>query len=120
VADVLRGNPDAPVRVFVVWEPVLATDWGTPSPTLTANVADPRASHFWDPDHRLSAAYGDAPRLDTLADVRKVGFRMKDVVWDTALIYPPGVKWGSPARLLVAPVVKYRDDLAEALAQLAR
>lgn len=120
MADVLRGNQGAKVRVFVIWEPVLATDWWRPSQALTSNVPDRRAVHFWDPGRRLSAAYGDAPKLDLLAGVRKVGFRMKDVVWDTALIYPPGAKWGSPAQLLVAPVVEYRDDLAEALAQLAR
>lgn len=120
MADVLRGNPGAKVRVFVIWEPVLATDWGTPSQTLTANVPDARAVHFWDPQRRLSAAYGDAPKLDLLAGIRNVSFRMKDVVWDTALVYPPGAKWGSPAELLVAPVVKYRDGLAEALRQLAR
>ena len=120
MADVLRGNPGAKVRVFVIWEPVLATDWGTPSQTLTANVPDARAVHFWDPQRRLSAAYGNAPKLDLLAGIRNVSFRMKDVVWDTALVYPPGAKWGSPAELLVAPVVKYRDGLAEALRQLAR
>jgi hypothetical protein len=117
---VLRADPDLKVRVFVIWEPVLATDWGTPSPTLTGNVPDPRAVHFWDPEHRLSAAYGDAPKLDLLAGVRQVSFRMNDVVWDTALVYPPGANWGVPADLLVAPVVKYRADLAEAIARLAR
>lgn len=120
MADVLRANPGAKVRAFVIWEPVLSTDWGTPSQTLTANVPDPRAVHFWDPERRLSTAYGDAPKLDLLADVRKVSFRMKDVVWDTALVYPPGAKWGSAAELLVAPVVKYHGELAAALTQLAR
>jgi hypothetical protein len=117
---VLRANPGAQVRVFVIWEPVLSTDWGTPSPTITANVPDPRAMHFWDPEHRLSAAYGDAPQLERLAAIRNVSFRMKDVIWDAALVYPPGTKWGSPADLLAAPVVKYREALAEALAKLAR
>jgi hypothetical protein len=40
---------------------------------------------------------------------------MQDVLWDAALVYPPGARWGSPARLLVAAVVKYRGELAEAL-----
>jgi hypothetical protein len=119
VAELLRANPGAKIQVFVVWEPVLSTDWGTPSPTITANVPDVRAAHFWDPQHRLSAAYGDAPKLDLLAGTRNVGFRMKDVLWDTALLYPPGAKWGTSASLLVAPVVKYRDALAESLAHLS-
>jgi len=120
VAGVLRANPGAKTRVFVIWEPVLTTDWGTPSQSITANVPDPRAAHFWDPARRLSAAYGDAPRLDRLAAIRHVGFRMKDVVWDVALVYPPGARWGSPAELLVAPVVQYRERLGEAIARLSR
>ena len=103
--------------MFVIWEPVLATDWGTPSLSLPGNVSDGRASHFWDREHLLSANYGGAPKLETLASIRKIGFRMEDVVWDVALVYPPGAKWGSSARLLVAPVMKFRDDLAATMAQ---
>jgi len=115
IADVLKANPDPRLRVYVIWEPVLETDWGTPSPTLTANVADPRAQHFWDPGRTLSAAYGGAANLDRLSPNRKIAFRMKDVIWDAALVYPPNTKWGTPAQLLIAPVFKFRDDLALAL-----
>lgn len=38
----MKAKAQSQMRVFVIWEPVLATDWGTPSPTLTAYVADPR------------------------------------------------------------------------------
>jgi hypothetical protein len=112
---VLREKGAANVRVFVVWEPVLDTDWGRPSPSLTGYVTDRRAIHFWDHDRKLSAWYGGPARLDALAGERKIAFRMQDVLWDAALVYPPGARWGSPARLLVAPVVKYRGELAEAL-----
>jgi hypothetical protein len=112
---VLRENGAAHVRVFIVWEPVLDTDWGRPALAQTGYVADRRALHFWDRDRKLSAALGGAANLDWLAASRRIGFRMKDVVWDAALVYPPGARWGSRARLLVAPVVKYREELAEAL-----
>jgi hypothetical protein len=112
---VLRSNARANVRVFVVWEPVLTMDWGTPSQALTSYVPDPRAVHFWDRDRRLSAMYGGAARLPALADTEQVGFRMKDVVWDTALVYAPGQPWGGKAKLLVAPVMKYRAELSGAL-----
>jgi hypothetical protein len=90
-------------------------DWVARSPSLTSYVSDPRARHYWDYDRRLSAIYGGAEKLPGLAETRRVRFRMKDVVWDTALLYSPGQRWGSAAKLLVAPVVKYRDDLAGAL-----
>jgi hypothetical protein len=93
--------------VFVIWEPVLATDWGPPAQALTANVPDRRVVQFYDRDRRLSAMLGGVAHLDTLALDRRIAFRMKDVIWDTALVYPPGVEWGAPANLMVAPVVKF-------------
>jgi hypothetical protein len=107
IAEVLHANPDPRLRVFVIWEPVLATDWGTPSDSLTANVPDRRTVQFYDRQRRLSAMLGGVSHLDALARERRIGFRMKDVVWDTVLVYPPGVSWGSPADLMVAPVVKF-------------
>jgi len=111
----LKANPRANVRVFVVWEPVLLTDWRRPPASQTSYVPDRRAAHYWDIGRRLSALYGGSANLDALAETRHKAFRMKDVVWDTALVYPPGARWGQPAKLLVAPVVNFRDDLAKAL-----
>ena len=108
----LRLENRANVRVFVVWEPVLATDWLRPGAAQTSFVQDRRATHFWDHDRRLSAIYSS---FNSLAATQKRGFRMKDVIWDAALVYPPGAKWGSAASLMVAPVVRYRDDLQSAL-----
>ena len=112
----LKAHPDAAVRVFVVWEPVLPTDWGTPSPSLTSFVADRRAVHYWDRDRRLSASLGGPGVVEGLARMPRIGFRMKDVVWDVALVYPPGARWGDRADLALAPVVKFESDLAAALA----
>jgi hypothetical protein len=103
------------VRVFVIWEPILLTDWRRPGAAQTAWLPDPRAMHFWDLDHRLSGLYGGRDRLAALAATPRIGFTMRDVIWDAALVYPPGLKWGAPAELLVAPVVKYRDELARSL-----
>jgi hypothetical protein len=105
------------VRALVVWEPVLSTDWGSPSPTLTSVIHDARAVQFWDRDRKLSALLGGPAKLETLARVELVGFRMNDVIWDAALVYPPGTPWGSPAELLGAPVVRCRNELAGAIAR---
>ncbi len=93
----------------------METDWGTPSPALTGHVPDTRVSHFWDRARRLSALYGGPAKLPGLAVREQVGFRMKDVLWDAALLYPPGARWGDAATVLFAPVVKYQSDLAAAL-----
>ena len=105
------------MRALVVWEPVLPTDWGSPSPTLTSVIHDARAVQFWDHDRKLSALLGGREKLETLARVEQVGFGMRDVIWDAALVYPPDTPWGSPADLLVAPVVTFRNDLAQAVAR---
>jgi hypothetical protein len=101
---VLRENPGARLRVFVIWEPVLANDWGTPAQALTANVPDRRVVQFFDRERRLSAMLGGVAHLESLASDRRIAFRMKDVIWDTALVYPAGASWGTPAKLMVAPV----------------
>ena len=108
------------MRVFVIWEPVLATDWGTPSQALTANVPDRRTVQFFDRERRLSAMLGGVARVDTLASDRRVGFRMKDVIWDTALVYAPGAQWGMPAELMVAPVVKFGGEIEAAVRRTYR
>jgi hypothetical protein len=46
-----------------------------------------------------------------LAASSTISFRMKDVIWDAALVYPPGARWGAQARLMAAPVFKYADSL---------
>ena len=116
VAEVLKARSDAPVRVLVVWEPVLPTDWGSPSPSLTAFVADRRATHFFDRDRRLSASMGGPAMVQKLAADSKIEFEMKDVIWDVAFVYPPGARWGDRAASARAPVVDFGGDLSAALA----
>jgi hypothetical protein len=117
VADVLKAHPGAPVRVLVVWEPVLPTDWGTPSPSLTSFIADGRTVQFWDRGRKLSAMLGGTDAVARLASETKIDFGMKGVIWDVALVYGPGARWGDRAATALAPVVDYSEDLAAALAR---
>ena len=118
IGDILKEHPGANVRVLAVWEPVLSTDWGTPSPTLTAMIPDRRVRYFYDRERRLSAMLGGKDNVTRLAREFQLGFRMQDVIWDIALLYPPRAAWGAPADLAVAPVVKNRDRLDAAVAKL--
>jgi hypothetical protein len=102
--------------VLVVWEPVLATDWGSPSPMLPAMIADPRVAHFYDRHRRLSAMLGGPDNVTKLAREADLGFPMEDVIWDIALLYPPRVSWEALAEFAVAPVVD-SDRLAAVLAK---
>jgi hypothetical protein len=65
--------------VFVVWEPVIFTDWVAPSTANLRRIHDPRAQQYWDHPRLLSKTMGEKDD-DT-------------IVWDYAAIYPRGARW---------------------------
>ena len=69
----------ANVRVFVVWEPVLTTDFAAPSTATLARISDVRASQYWDRNRVLSHLLGERDR--------------STVVWDSIAVYAPGPLW---------------------------
>lgn len=75
------------MRVFVIWEPVLPTDWSAPSPSALNRVSDTRASQFWDKGRLVSHSLGEHDH--------------HSVVWDYIAVYPPGAVWedGPPEAL---------------------
>jgi hypothetical protein len=75
----LQENNGASVRVFVVWEPVLATDFAAPSTSALARIPDVRASQYWDRKRALSHLLGERNR--------------STVVWDSIAVYAPGTFW---------------------------
>ena len=88
----LDRHSDPKLRVLVVWEPMLATDWGSPSQSTLARISDPRATQFWDPKHlvslelsRIAEAKAARPQLDCCED--------KGFFWDDAILYAPHTQW---------------------------
>jgi hypothetical protein len=95
-----------PVRVFVVWEPVLPTDWAAPSTTALRRIADPRAEQFWDKGRLISRSMGEHNR--------------RSVVWDFIAIYEEGAVWNDhPPQAIYegGPVVRVMQPARAALAQ---
>lgn len=68
--------------MLVVWEPILMTDWGSPSGSTLARISDIRAQQFWDPQHEVSKALSR-----TKPDPRE------KFHWDEAILYAPHSKW---------------------------
>lgn len=102
----LQGFSGKPVRTFVVWEPVLPTDWTRPSTAALARIADPRTSQFWDKGRLISHSMGEHGR--------------RSVVWDYIAVYPVGAIWkDQPPEALYhgGPVVRVTDPARTALAQ---
>lgn len=94
------------MRVFVVWEPVLATDLTLPATAALRRIPDLRASQFWDRQRLISHSMGEHDR--------------HSVVWDHIGIYPRGAIWTDrPPQPLYAggPVVKVVEPARAALAQ---
>ena len=103
------------MRTFVVWEPVLPTDWGSPTRGVLARVHDTRAIQFWDRRHLLSKTLGGPEHFARGNLVNKINFGMRRVIWDFVAIYPPGSDRPS---FTGAPVVSVNSDVHEELARL--
>jgi hypothetical protein len=94
------------VRAFIVWEPVLPTDWGAPSTATLKRIFDPRARQYWDKRRLVSHAMGERGR--------------SSIFWDYVGIYSPQATWNDrPPQPLYAgsPVVRVREPLRETLAR---
>jgi hypothetical protein len=87
----LREINDQDVRVFVIWEPVLPTDFVAPSTAALARIPDARATQYWDRKRALSRLLGEHNR--------------STVVWDHIAVYTPGTLWQD-----AAPTPVYSDN----------
>lgn len=97
----LHENPGERVQVFVVWEPILPTDWQKPSQLLLARISDLRAAQYWDDQHLVSAAIkphlhpGEPDCCDHEGDL-----------WDLVAVYPKDAGLNTAPTFIGGPVVK--------------
>ena len=103
----LKEEGDPKIHVFVVWEPVLPTDFGAPSTATLRRVSDLRASQYWDKEHLVSHLLGERDP--------------SSVVWDYVAVYEPGKLWDqAPPEPLYShvPVIKGIIGTKDAVRQL--
>ena len=97
------------MRIFVIWEPVLPTDFGAPSTATLRRASDPRVSQYWDKDHIVSRSLGERDR--------------SSVVWDYVAVYQSGKLWDhvppDPAYSNV-PVVRAMGGTRDAVERLLK
>ena len=104
--------------MLVVWEPILATDWRSPSGSTLTRIPDPRARQFWDPRHlvaqQLSRIVKEKPQAEPDCCVNKGNHR------DEAILYAPPSKWSDGPTLVFwnGPVVKVIPRLESMLREL--
>lgn len=95
-----------PVRAFVVWEPVLMTDWSSPSTAALRRISDPAVSQYWDKHRVISHGLGEHDR--------------RSIVWDHIAVYPSGTSWRDlPPKAVYegGPVVYVADQVRAAVKQ---
>jgi len=115
---VLARHPDRKLRVLVVWEPILATDWRAPSGSTLARIPDQRARQFWDPKHLV------AQELNRIAK-QKLGQLQPDCCinkgfhWDEAILYQRHSRWKDQPTPLFwnGPVAKISPALEKAISE---
>ena len=98
--EVLRKNPEASVRVLVIWEPMLATDWSKPGTAALSRIADRRAMQFWDKGHlfaqELRRDLESRPGQPDPDCCDQLPQDDKGIVWDLVALFPAGSRWAQP------------------------
>lgn len=104
--------------MLVVWEPILSTDWKSPSGSTLGRIPDTRARQFWDPNHlvaqQLSRAAKEKPKPLPGCCLNK------GINWDEAILYAPASTWSDEPipTFWNGPVVKTIAGLERALHDL--
>jgi hypothetical protein len=100
----LESESDPSLRVFVIWEPVLATDLNAPSTITLRRIHDARVKQYWDRNRVLSHVMGEHDR--------------RSVVWDYIAVYKPAQLWtDAPPQpeFTGRPVVRFIEGTRTAL-----
>ena len=113
----MEKHPAAAARVFVVWEPIIASDFAPPTTPVLGRTSDRRVRQYWDREHVLAArmaADARAPQPEQDCCVRK------GVLWDLAAVYPKGAMWEDrmpTATVFNGPVVDIVEAIDAALSE---
>jgi len=101
----LEQQPNARVKVFAVWEPILPTDWTAPWTRTLGRLSDQRVRQFWDKDHALAKIMAISHQGQT----KPKCCNRRGILWDLVAAYPPHTTWSEtlpPAALFDGPVIR--------------
>lgn len=103
------------MRVFIVWEPILATDFGSPTTSVLRRAPDRRVGQYWDPEHLLAKQMAADARPP---QPKQECCTQSGNLWDLVAVYPKGARWDDrmpPATVFNGPVVDVTDAIKAAL-----
>jgi hypothetical protein len=110
----LKQNHSGDLRVFVVWEPMLLTDWFRPNRLVQRRISDSRAAQFWDKNHLVAKEV-----RAHLSEWRGDCCSQNGILWDVVGVYPKKAKWDSAPVFLNGPVVRATPEAAKQLELLS-
>jgi hypothetical protein len=114
IEKLLEQGRSLPIRVFVVWEPMLPTDWSRPSGIVQSRISDARVIQYWDNDHIVAA------ELSHQLSSQPSCCKRNDTLWDLAALYGKGAQWNNSTPLFAdGPVVDAAPDLEKRLSGLS-
>ena len=99
------------MRVFVVWEPILSTDWSPPTTFALSRIPDVRVQQYWDPEHLIAKKLAADRRAPQPAEDC---CEQDGILWDLVAVYPKDATWNDrlPVALLFnGPVVDVKADI---------
>jgi hypothetical protein len=108
------------VKVFAVWEPILATDWKRPGKSVVGRLTDSRVTQVWDSNHLIAEQLAKDARDP---QPKPECCTRKGILWDLIAVYPPDVLWTDtvpPAILFDGPVVQLEAEIQAAIQKLKR
>jgi hypothetical protein len=104
---VLRQNPNPHIRVFAVWEPILPTDYASPSAGVLARLSDPRVTQYWDKNHVFAERLASRLKADK-GHPQPSCCNRHGIDWDEVAVYGQDALWDGQlprAAFLDGPVV---------------
>jgi hypothetical protein len=87
---ILDARPQRSLTAFVVWQPILPTDWALPTTSVLHRLSDPRVSQYWDADRHLAAALAAS---FSSRDQQPSCCYQNGTWWDMIAVFPPTVQW---------------------------
>ena len=115
----LAEFPGAPIRVQVVWEPVLWTDVAAPRARVLALLGDRRVTQYWDPGRVISEdlvrSVNAAPARFGREEALPPGF----ISWDVVAVFAKSARWERDVPVPAhydGPVVQAIDATRKAIA----
>jgi hypothetical protein len=121
---VLKQNSNPHIRVLAVWEPILPTDYTSPSTGVLARLADRRVSQYWDKNHLFAEQLAGRLNSDAGHPQPRCCNR-RGIQWDEVAVYSQDALWDGQlprAVYLDGPIVHalaFANVVAELLSKAA-